>query len=117
MVCRCQWLTRAIDREFILGPQMGATISALVDTKYPKQSATFVKQANMTTGPQQVNNTYANTPACSGKQLRTENIESEPNKLLETNHGQRLDRGTQAQAGRSNQEVAALEAVHRPDIA
>ena len=97
--------------------QSRATISALVDMKYPKHSATFVKQANMTTGPQQVNNTYANTPACGGKQLRTENIESEPNKLLETNHGQRLDRGTQAQAGRANQEVATLGAVHRPDIA
>jgi hypothetical protein len=97
--------------------QSRATISALVDMKYPKQSATFVKQANMTTGPQQVNNTCANTPSCGGKQSRTENIESEPNKLLEANHGQRLDRGTQAQAGRANQEVAALGAVHRPDIA
>ena len=96
---------------------MGTTRSALVDMKYPKQSATFVKQANMTTGPQQVNNTCANTPSCGGKQSRTENIESEPNKLLEANHGQRLDRGTQAQAGRANQEVATLGAVHRPDIA
>ena len=35
--------------------QSRSTISALVDLKNPKQ-ATFVGQANMTTGPQQVNN-------------------------------------------------------------
>ncbi len=35
--------------------QSRATISALVDLKYPKQ-ATFVKQANIAHGPQQVNN-------------------------------------------------------------
>lgn len=35
--------------------QSRATISALVDLKYPKQ-ATFIKQANVANGPQQVNN-------------------------------------------------------------
>ena len=35
--------------------QSRATISALVDLKYPRQ-ATFVKQANIANGPQQVNN-------------------------------------------------------------
>ena len=35
--------------------QSRATISALVDLKYPRQ-ATFVKQANIAHGPQQVNN-------------------------------------------------------------
>jgi hypothetical protein len=62
--------------------QSRATISALVDLKYPKQAATFVKQANMTTGPQQVNNgaipnQYAQAHAHTG------NIQSEQNKLLE----------------------------------
>jgi hypothetical protein len=33
-----------------------AIISALVDLKYPKQAATFVKQANISSGHQQVNN-------------------------------------------------------------
>jgi hypothetical protein len=96
--------------------QSRATISALVDMKYPKQSATFVKQANVTTGLHQVNNTYTNMPPRDGIHSRTENIENEPNKLLEANHGQRLDRGTQTQAGRANQGVAALGAVHRADI-
>ena len=62
--------------------QSRATISALVDLKYPKQAATFVKQANMTTGPQQVNNggipdKYAQANASAG------DFETAPNKLLE----------------------------------
>ena len=97
--------------------QSRATISALVDLKYPKQAATFVNQANMTTGPQQVNNAYGDTPSHIGMQSRTENIDSAPNKLLEADHGQRLDIGTQAQAGRANQEVEAVGAVHRAEIA
>ncbi len=42
--------------------QSRATISALVDLKYPRQ-ATFVKQANIANGPQQVNNGVAGLPA------------------------------------------------------
>lgn len=62
--------------------QSRATISALVDLKYPKQAATFVKQANMTTGPQQVNNgafpdKYAQAHASAG------DFETAPNKLLD----------------------------------
>ena len=62
--------------------QSRVTISALVDLKYPKQAATFVKQANMTTGPQQVNNgafpdKYAQAHAHTG------DFEPAPNKLLE----------------------------------
>ena len=93
--------------------QSRATISALVDLKYPKQAATFVKQANMTTGPQQVNNAYAGTPSHSGIQSRTENIESEQDKLLEVCDGERLDIGAQGTAGRINQAVEAMEPVHR----
>lgn len=89
--------------------QSRATISALVDLKYPKQAATFVKQANISAGPQQVNN--------GEEASRTENVESEPNKLLEADHGQRLDIGAQAQAGRANQRVEAVGAIHRAKIA
>jgi len=38
--------------------QSRATVSALVDLKYPRQ-ATFVKQANIAHGPQQINNRAA----------------------------------------------------------
>jgi len=87
--------------------QSRATISALVDLKYPKQAATFVKQANMTTGPQQVNNgaipnQYAQAHAHTG------NIQSEQNKLLEADHGNYLDTRAQGAAGRVNQTVEAV---------
>ena len=89
--------------------QSRATISALVDLKYPKQAATFVKQANIANGPQQVNNgqSAAAAPSLAG------DFQTEPNKLLEANHGQRLDIGAQAAAGRANQRVDAVGAVHR----
>ena len=93
--------------------QSRATISALVDLKYPKQTATFVKQANMTTGSQQVNNTYASASVHSGITPGAGNFQSEPNKLLEADHGQRMDIGAQAKTGRANQRVEAVGAVHR----
>lgn len=95
--------------------QSRATISALVDLKYPRQ-AMFVKQANIAHGPQQVNNggaqkelseQYAQAPT-HGKETTPEQ-----NKLLEAEHGQRMVIGAQGQAGRVNQAVDAVEAVHR----
>jgi len=65
--------------------QSRATISALVDLKYPRQ-ATFVKQANIANGPQQVNNgaapdaflqRYAQARTHAGQSV------TEQNKLLE----------------------------------
>ena len=90
--------------------QARSTAEALALLKNPMP---YIRQANMTTGPQQVNNAYAGTPSHSGIQSGAENIQSEPNKLLEANHGQRLDIGAQAAAGRANQTVEALGAVHR----
>ena len=87
--------------------QSRATISALVDLKFPRQ-ATFVKQANIAHGPQQVNNTYAGTPSHSGIQSGAGNSRSESNKLLEADHGQRLDIGAQAAAGRANQKLETV---------
>ena len=64
--------------------QSRATISALVDLKYPRQ-ATFVKQANISNGHQQVNN---GAIADQSEQHRTRVGDSqiEPNKLLECHH-------------------------------
>ena len=90
--------------------QARSTAEALALLKNPMP---YIRQANMTTGPQQVNNAYAGTPSRNGMQSGAENIQSEPNKLLEANHGQRLDIGAQAAAGRANQTVEALGAVHR----
>jgi hypothetical protein len=92
--------------------QSRATISALVDLKYPKQAATFVKQANISSGHQQVNN--QSTPELYAQaHAHAEDFQTTPNKLLETNHGQRLDIGAQAQTGRTNQRVEAVGAIHR----
>ena len=85
--------------------QARSTAEALALLKNP---VPFIKQANMTTGPQQVNNTYAGTPSHSGIQSGAGNSQSEPNKLLEANHGQRLDIGAQAAAGRANQKLATV---------
>ena len=97
--------------------QARSTAEALALLKNPMP---YIKQANMTTGPQQVNNTYAGTPSHSGiqsggtlehsarAQAGAGNSQSEPNKLLEADHGQRLDIGAQAAAGRANQKLETV---------
>ena len=96
--------------------QSRATLSALVDLKYPRQ-ATFVKQANITHGPQQVNNGTASgtvSVPSAGARARGE-IQHEPNKLLDgASYGstQMDDRATTL-AGRSYQAVEAVGTGHR----
>ena len=97
--------------------QARSTAEALALLKNPMP---YIKQANMTTGPQQVNNSYAGTPSHSGiqsggtlehsarAQAGAGNSQSEPNKLLEADHGQRLDIGAQAAAGRANQKLETV---------
>ena len=98
--------------------QSRATISALVDLKYPRQ-ATFVKQANIAHGPQQVNNGGAGGELRELYALGRSNGEQsapEQNKLLEADHGQpgqRMDTRAAQAAERSNQAVEAVEQVHR----
>ena len=94
-----------------------ATLQALGELKYPRQ-ATFVKQANIAHGPQQVNNGTAagdNLPISAQAHSRAEEIKPQQNELLEdARHGstQMDTRATPAPA-RSNPAVAALEPVHR----
>ena len=61
--------------------QARSTAEALALLKNPMP---YIKQANMTTGPQQVNSTYAGTPSHSGIQSGAGNSRSEPNKLLDS---------------------------------
>ena len=97
--------------------QSRATITALVDLKYPRQ-ATFVKQANIAHGPQQVNN---NTPSSELKeqyaQARPHARQTQPqqNELLEEErHGStELDTRTTAKATRSHRTVEAVAALQR----
>jgi hypothetical protein len=87
--------------------QCRSTLEALAEIKNPRP-VQFVKQANMTTGPQQVNNGYAGTPSHNGIQSGAGNIQSEQNKLLEADHGNYLDTRAQGTAGRVNQTVEAV---------
>jgi len=87
--------------------QSASTLRVLGELKAPKQVA-FIKQANVAHGPQQVNNGVA-PPAES----RTENSTGMTNELLGESHGETLDAGTAGQAGRSNQELETVGAVHR----
>ena len=65
--------------------QSRATIQALIDLKYPKQ-ATFVKQANIANGHQQINNaTSTHAPA------HAKEIEHQPNELLREMNNATLD--------------------------
>lgn len=84
--------------------QARATAETLGMLKNPMPA--FVRQTNITTGPQQVNN--GRQPTGAG------NFQSEPNKLLEADHGPRLDIGAQAAAGRVNKAVEAVGEVDRP---
>ena len=79
--------------------QCRATLEALAEIKNPRPIQ-FVKQANMTTGPQQVNN--------GAVASRTETFESEPNKLLEAQHGNYLDTGAQGATSRINPHMEAV---------
>ena len=94
--------------------QARSTAEALALLKNPMP---YIRQANMTTGPQQVNNAYAGTPSHSGIQSGAGNIQSEPNKLLEADHGNYLDTRAQGATSRVNQTVAAVGQVHRAKVA
>lgn len=94
--------------------QVRSTAEALALLKNPMP---YIKQANVTTGPQQVNNSYGITSSGSSARTGADNFESEPNKLLEVGHGQRLDIGAPAAASRADQEMEAVGAVYRSDHA
>lgn len=82
--------------------QSRATIQALIELKYPKQ-ATFVKQANISHGHQQVNNaTNTHAPA------HAKENQNPQNKLLEAKQNEWLDDGTKATTSRANQAVATV---------
>jgi hypothetical protein len=88
--------------------QCRATLETLATIKNPVPVA-FVKQANIAHGPQQVNNAAA--PAGDVAPAR-ENNQNAPNKLLEAQHGERLDTGTASAAGGANPQLATMEAIN-----
>jgi hypothetical protein len=93
--------------------QCRATLETLAAIKNPAPIA-FVRQANIAHGPQQVNN--APEPS-AGEASRAGNSENQPNKLLEQQHGERLDAGTAQTAVGADSAMAAVETVHGPENA
>jgi hypothetical protein len=85
--------------------QSRATLQTLGDLKNPRQP-TFVKQANIAHGHQQVNNGPMAHAGAGKKQ-------SEPNKLLEVDNGNVLDTRAQAAPSRNDPTLEAVEKVHR----
>jgi hypothetical protein len=81
--------------------QARSTAEALAEIKNPRPIQ-FVKQSNVTTGPQQVNNAYAGTPSHTGIPTGAGNFQSEQNKLLEQQDGNYLDTRAQGTASRVN---------------
>lgn len=96
--------------------QSRATISALVDLKFPRQ-ATFVKQANIAHGPQQVNNGPSSELPDTNARAREEEMKPDQTELLEAPNGStNLDRGTTAEATRGNPAVETVDSVDRPKV-
>jgi hypothetical protein len=81
--------------------QSRSTIETLAEIKNPSHVA-FVKQANISNGPQQVNNGPA----------RAENVQPPPNKLLEQVNGERLEFGAACPAVGVNSPLAAVGAIN-----
>lgn len=69
----------------------------------------YVQQANITNGPQQVNN-----ESVSGKNKTKTRISK--NKLMEKIYGQRLDTRATRSPGTNDQDLATLEAFNRAEI-
>ena len=86
--------------------QSRSTIQALTELKYPKQ-ATFVKQANITTGNQQVNN--GNNLHSTREHAHAKEKTIQSNELLENQKDEWLDRGTKSTTSGIDQNMATVE--------
>lgn len=89
--------------------QCRATIETLALMKNP-QPVTFVRQANVAHGPQQVNNV---PQPSQDHALRARESENPPNKLLEQQHGERLDPGTAQAAVGADPSLATVGEINR----
>jgi hypothetical protein len=92
--------------------QCRATLTALAEIKNPRP-VSFVKQANIANGPQQVNNGGANSEQYAHARTHAGKTEAAQNELLEHQHGNTLDGGAQGTSGGANQEVEAVAPRHR----
>ena len=94
--------------------QCRSTLETLAEIKNPRP-ATFVRQANIANGPQQVNNgaaSTANDPLAPARDISG----NHPNELLtdeRATNGNQVDTRSKAEAGRSNSRVEAMGTLHR----
>lgn len=84
--------------------QCRATLETLATIKNPP--VIYAKQANVTSGPQQINN---GIPASHARK----EPEIKPNELLEHTHGERLDTGTKTTTSGTDTELETVAAVNR----
>ena len=95
--------------------QSRATIQAVVDLKYPRQ-VSFVKQANISNGPQQVNNA-TDSVRNSSTESHAKESQSSHNKLFEDRRNEcaKLDARATSATGRRHQTVETVGAVNGSD--
>jgi len=86
--------------------QCRATLETLAAIKNPP--VLFARQANVTTGPQQINNGVP-TPHARG-------IEAEQTQLLRADHGERLDGGTAGAASRGDPALATVGTLDGAEV-
>ena len=87
--------------------QCRATLETLAAIKNP--SVVFARQANVTTGPQQINNGIA-APS------HAQELESEQSQLLGVDHGARMDTGAARATGGSDPALATVGAIDRAEV-
>lgn len=94
--------------------QCRATLEALAEIKNPRP-VSFVKQANIANGPQQVNNgvTTETVPVRAGTHAHAGQNTGQKNELLEHQHGNYLDTGAQGASGGADPHLEAVEAGQR----
>ena len=94
--------------------QCRSTLEALAEIKNPRP-VSFVKQANIANGPQQVNNgvTTETVPVRAGTHAHAGQNTGQKNELLEHQHGNYLDTGAQGTAGGADPHLEAVEAGQR----
>jgi hypothetical protein len=86
--------------------QCRTTLQTLAEVKNPRPVA-FVKQANISNGPQQVNN---------GASPRAEKFNNQSNELLEVNDGERLDTRATGTASGDDQNLEAMATIDRTKV-
>ena len=93
--------------------QSRATIQALVELKYPKQT-NFVKQANIANGHQLINNGQASNETNTHAPAHARENQTKPNELIEVNNGsETMDNRAAQTAIPKDKAMATLAAQHR----